>query len=1029
MLGVLREAGYDSIWDEPCSRYSLPLQAGLGALSVGPSECPDGSLGMAHTLEGHRRRGLMRRCALELLRGAAAGLAPPAAAADSGSLRRQRDAFVYIVLENSASVALFEGLGFRRSPEHYHWFGVEGTPEPPPDEQPDSSDDVALLRKFSVHPTSSRRLQGLADVALMVLALLPTAVLRLIRATMGLFGVTEHRWRGISMAVPLSIEDRMQLELTASNLVAGRLGRRPDPPERGPVPPALQLLLDTHSILAAAASTAAAFGLPYDGHPEAALQAKLASYLRSMAAGEEVCTQDCFKAMRKMGRKAVVGLVDSAPARPAPRAAKPRAVAKAFVAACLLQHSRSHATTLIQLVSRLPEEGADLVETVSLIPLAAGAEYLRLLAGARSLSDGGDGAAAAGEQFAEQLEAMAEFGRLRPSDAKKEPGVQGMAINARLHEVGVVRRSAPVFNSKATADGDGSVGLNGLVAGGAGKANGVAAPRGAVAEGKLPPINGAPASRGSAGRGGSSAGVDGIEAMEDIGTGLSRGSSLTGGKTWPNGFRTLRDARPSASGSDRGYGSDDDVTEGLLKRTRQTGGTSSQADLQAVKPSSPSPPSASPLKQQSQGQLQPVGDDATVSLALASVQEASAASASATAGAIARRSQHSSGHSLAFTAASGPSTSIAPYPTAAIDSFAPIYGCPRSGAFAVHGREPRGVGLSRLMTAFASCHALPLPAQSALLRGLGFTSLEALRQEVELRKALCVAQALPVVLASLRLMCRSPASLLAASRTGSFAHVQLSLLSDLHRHERGYLEDTKGALDVLGDRLAVRFVEGSEKVLPLQLSGSTITASLPASCVSPQALAAAGLEREAFLSGSYGLVPLVFNQGINSLQSLGFVVWGSSEALQDTINKNSLERLNEYAVRAGRAGGPELAALNRHYGPDGRRAPKDTEMFRLLRRACSEVGIGRAVNCKSGKDRTALELAKAFADEVLETGLLPTTPESRAWLEGQFLRGLSYVTTSQNHGQPPAYAFNEMEILTLPAGWRPDWRLCGKVAT
>ncbi len=98
-----------------------------------------------------------------------------------------------------------------------------------------------------------------------------------------------------------------------------------------------------------------------------------------------------------------------------------------------------------------------------------------------------------------------------------------------------------------------------------------------------------------------------------------------------------------------------------------------------------------------------------------------------------------------------------------------------------------------------------------------------------------------------------------------------------------------------------------------------------------------------------------------------------------------------------------------------------------VRHACEEVGGGRAVNCKSGKDRTALELSKALADEGVEAGLLPRCQAD--WLEGQFLRGLSYVSTSQNHGQPPAYAFNEMEIITLPPGWRPDWRLCGKVAS
>jgi hypothetical protein len=89
--------------------------------------------------------------------------------------------------------------------------------------------------------------------------------------------------------------------------------------------------------------------------------------------------------------------------------------------------------------------------------------------------------------------------------------------------------------------------------------------------------------------------------------------------------------------------------------------------------------------------------------------------------------------------------------------------------------------------------------------------------------------------------------------------------------------------------------------------------------------------------------------------------------------------------------------------------------------------MGRAVNCKSGKDRTALELCKAFADAVIQEGLVPES--QREWLEDRLLRGLSYITTSQNHGQPPAYAFNEMEIATLPDGWRPDWRLCGKVAT
>ena len=43
--------------------------------------------------------------------------------------------------------------------------------------------------------------------------------------------------------------------------------------------------------------------------------------------------------------------------------------------------------------------------------------------------------------------------------------------------------------------------------------------------------------------------------------------------------------------------------------------------------------------------------------------------------------------------------------------------------------------------------------------------------------------------------------------------------------------------------------------------------------------------------------------------------------------------------------------------------------------------------------------------------------------------GLSYELTSQNNGRPCAYAFNEFELVTMPHGWAPEWRLCGKVET
>ncbi|EFJ41630.1 hypothetical protein VOLCADRAFT_98381 [Volvox carteri f. nagariensis] len=1042
----------------------------------------------------------------------------------------------------------------------------------------DAADRATLLRKFTVHATSSRRLQGLADAGLMLLALLPTVLLRLIRAAMGLLGITEHRWRGISMVVPLTLEDRTQIEVAVRNLAAGRLGRRPEPPRRGPVSPAQQLLLDTHAILAAAATTATAFSLPYDGMPHAALQAKLASYLRGVAAAEDVCTQDCLKQMRKMARKTLMALCAAAPQFPVDASAnpgcgsnssssffqtpkrtssvsstihmvsrpKPRAVATAFMAACLLELSRSQPETLIHLVARLPDGDGDLVETMTLVPLAPGAEYLRLLAAASDEP----------HRFEEQLEAAMEFGRLRPSDAKKENAMQGLTINARVHGVGVVRYGAlgaaaaaatasaspgclqGLGNSSSSNSGSGKAMLSGVQGPGnkrqenQGQGQGRGQRQGQQQQQKeeveqQTQRTGLGAKTGAQTGGFTACGEDRDDGAEDDGragwstrpgangaapsaVAVAEASNGTAGHSqrrrpdgavdartiaWGGGdddvggggdgtaggddSRTLAGAHRNGGGgggdgdsvsSDEGGGDEAD-TEELLGGARKQKNLGAAADSDSTQPttsttttttpaaSHPAPPTGSrkafglvlglvaTASRRAIG-LPPVNPSKKAAAAQAASYVASRSSAEGSSG-----SSNGGGNSggqqqtlrakpPSFTAASGPSTCIMLYPTAALDVFQAVYSCPRSGAFAAHGRSPRGVGLSRLAAVYTACHALPASEQGALLGRLGYGNPEELRAEVELRKALCVAQAplppaLPVVIASLRLMCGSAACLRAACRTGSFLHVQQSLLSDLHRHERGYLEDTKGALDALGDKLAVRFVEGSEKVLPLHVSGNCITVSLPTDCVSATALSEAGIDRATFCGATYGLTPLLFNMGINSLQSLGFLTWrGPGEPLQDILNRHvrrwhSLERLNEYAVRAGAAGGPHLSALNRHYSPQGHRHAKDTAMFSLVglagggvRRACAEVGGGRAVNCKSGKDRTALELSKALAEEAVAAGLLPQGQVT--WLEGQFLRGLSYMSTSQNHGQPPAYAFNEMEIATLPPGWRPDWRLCGK---
>ena len=60
---------------------------------------------------------------------------------------------------------------------------------------------------------------------------------------------------------------------------------------------------------------------------------------------------------------------------------------------------------------------------------------------------------------------------------------------------------------------------------------------------------------------------------------------------------------------------------------------------------------------------------------------------------------------------------------------------------------------------------------------------------------------------------------------------------------------------------------------------------------------------------------------------------------------------------------------------------------------------------------------------------LGLSPSQKYELCQAAMGGLSYELTSQNNGRPCAYAFTEFELVTMPSGWAPDWKLCGKVET
>jgi len=355
-----------------------------------------------------------------------------------------------------------------------------------------------------------------------------------------------------------------------------------------------------------------------------------------------------------------------------------------------------------------------------------------------------------------------------------------------------------------------------------------------------------------------------------------------------------------------------------------------------------------------------------------------------------------------------------------------VASCPRSGAYATHGRKPRKMGLSGLMRLLDFCdNAQPLEVRAALDKWR-FSSREELAGEVETRLGCCISQALPVVVNGILTMCRRPVSMEAAYKSGSFLMVQQSLLSDCNPREGAYLQDAKGALDVLSQRLQIRFVFKPTHMLEVQ-SDKRIMLSLDRDTI-PDSAIPSGVTRDEVLSRTYGLTVLVFSCGVNVLQSLGFLMPpDNQETVQDIINRQSLMALNDYALQAGCSPSslPALRALNRHYSPGAERPPKDTESIWLVRRAAKELGAVRAINCKSGKDRTAMEIAISFTQEAAEA--VGLSPSQQAELKRALQEGLSYRLTAQNHGRPACYAFNEFELITLPPGWAPSWRTCGKV--
>lgn len=332
----------------------------------------------------------------------------------------------------------------------------------------------------------------------------------------------------------------------------------------------------------------------------------------------------------------------------------------------------------------------------------------------------------------------------------------------------------------------------------------------------------------------------------------------------------------------------------------------------------------------------------------------------------------------------------------------------RSGAFAVHGLKPHKAGISVLKKVSEMNEG---PEKTSRMKELGFDTVEDLLGHLELRTQLAVAQAMPKIVRSLELMSSNETSLATAIATGSFLHVEESLLSDLDPHERVMIEDMKGAIDYIRQFATIQFGEKPETNISVTDNHGipSITFTLP----TPEMLK--GQKPKDGLR----LTALFFNTGINEQQTIGKVK--GLNPIQNEINTESEKKLLAYVNKAQAKDIRVLSAGE--FGEYTKQSKdfRDVRGLELRSRVISELGGTKGVACKSGKDRTALEVSRELTSHVSTEKL---TKKDKEQTRRMLLGGLSLEITGQNIGKN-GYAINDFQRQFFPKGLEPIKRLCG----
>ncbi|NGX57431.1 MAG: hypothetical protein K940chlam3_00322 [Chlamydiae bacterium] len=343
----------------------------------------------------------------------------------------------------------------------------------------------------------------------------------------------------------------------------------------------------------------------------------------------------------------------------------------------------------------------------------------------------------------------------------------------------------------------------------------------------------------------------------------------------------------------------------------------------------------------------------------------------------------------------------------------------RSGVFSVHSLKTNSIEKLHRLKQMKDQKA----AQKLLELPKGMTIDEA----IERRTHIGIAQALPKILASIEKSSQDPKALKNALTTGSFLHVEMSLLTEIGKEKR-MIKDMVDVMSFINEHLKVRF---SKEPQPMEVhENGDIIVTLPIT----------DSMTEEHLGETFKTSAIFFNQGVNGQQSK--VNMYKDSDVQYSLNDQSLNQILEYAIETGKIDefSSELKSFLDHYGEHGFREAKDLAGLDIIMDLVHAMSGQIGIVCKSGKDRTGMEMSRIFSNQLIKnkpevyekmaeeveakTKKVPTEFEVKKAIKNEFDRSLSYVITGYNTGIEKGFAFSGLAYSSMPSELSPAWSLC-----